>query len=266
MTGQLQALAIGGASDRCHSGEGGAAQKHRTSGNVHGDLMLMGRPPDQSLMQKSAMELVGFVAESCALWSTSATQPRGSLMSNDDVAAYNARLDPQRAAIAYRLRAVIDAQLPQAVGRTWHAIPVWFVGENPVVGYTERKTGVMLMFWNGQHFDEPELEASGSFHMAQIAFEDAAQIDEQKLAGWLAKAASSIWDMVSERNAAVAAQRAERARAKAEATAAPARKPKRKPKAKPKAKVKAKAKSNVRSKANAKRGTRARTRKARSKK
>jgi hypothetical protein len=47
-----------------------------------------------------------------------------------------------------------------------------------------------------QHFDEPELEASGSFHMAQIAYDDAAQIDEQKLAGWLAKAGTSIWDMV----------------------------------------------------------------------
>ena len=207
-------------------------------------------------------------------------------MSNDDVAAYNAKLDPQRAAITDRLRAIIDAQLPQAEGKTWHAIPVWFIGENPVVGYTERKTGVMLMFWNGQHFDEPELEASGSFHMAQIAFEDVAQIDEQKLAGWLAKAGTSIWDMVGERNAAVAAQRAEKARAKAEATTAPAPKspPKKKapakakPKAKAKAKVKAKAKSKVKAKAKAKSKTkskakpkakpptRAKAKKARSKK
>ena len=185
-------------------------------------------------------------------------------MSNDDVAAYNAKLDPQRAAITDRLRAIIDAQLPQAEGKTWHAIPVWFIGENPVVGYTERKTGVMLMFWNGQHFDEPELEASGSFHMAQIAFEDVAQIDEQKLAGWLAKAGTSIWDMVGERNAAVAAQRAEKARAKAEATTALAPKspPKKKApaKAKPKAKVKAKAKSKVKAKAKTKSKAKPRTR------
>src|SRR5436189_52613 len=58
-----------------------------------------------------------------ALWSTSRTQPRGSLMSNDDVAAYNAKLDPQRAAITDRLRAIIDAQLPPAKGKAAPVAP-----------------------------------------------------------------------------------------------------------------------------------------------
>ena len=97
------------------------------------------------------------------------------------------------------------------------------------MGFTARKKGVMLMFWNGQHFDEPELEASGSFHMAQKPYDDVAEIDEAKLARWLAKAGKSVWDMVGERNAYVAKQKARREARKPEA-----RKPKTAAKTKPK--------------------------------
>jgi hypothetical protein len=153
-------------------------------------------------------------------------------MSDDSISSYNAALDPKRAAICDRLRTLIDAALPQATSKIWHAIPVWWVGENVVVGYTERKTGVMLMFWNGQRFDEPELEASGSFHMAQIAYEDASQIDELKVARWLGKAGTNIWDFASERRAYAA-----RRKWKAENTP--------KTRAKAKAKVKAKTKNKA---------------------
>lgn len=143
----------------------------------------------------------------------------------DVIAGYASKLDPQRAAICASLSGCIGEFLPQATGKLWHAIPVWFIGENPVVGYTARKTGVMLMFWNGQHFGEPELEASGSFHMAQIAYHDASEIDRAKLAGWLGKAGTSIWDLKGERDAFVAKRRAAKAKAKAK-TKAGAAKPK----------------------------------------
>jgi len=161
---------------------------------------------------------------------------------NDAIAAYANNLDPQRAAICGQLQGVINELLPQATSKIWHAIPVWFIGENPVVGYTARKEGVMLMFWNGQSFGEPELEASGSFHMAQIAYTDASQVNREKLAVWLAKAGTSIWDAVGWRNEQLAKRRAEKAKAKA----------KPKPKAKAKAKVKAKAKAKSRPKKTAK--------------
>ena len=72
---------------------------------------------------------------------------------SDAISAYALALDPQRTAICERLRPLIDAALPNATSKVWHAIPVWFVGENAVVGYTARKVGVRLMFWNGQRFD-----------------------------------------------------------------------------------------------------------------
>jgi len=136
---------------------------------------------------------------------------------------YANQQDPSRAAVCHALQSAIDAALPQATSKLWHAIPVWFIGTNPVVGYTARKQGVMLMFWNGRHFDEPELEASGSFHMAQIRYDDAGQIDPSKLARWLAKAATSIWDVTGEREAFVAKRRAAKQKV-AKKTAAPKRK------------------------------------------
>jgi hypothetical protein len=163
---------------------------------------------------------------------------------SDAISNYNTALDPQRAAICERLRQLIEAALPQATSKVWHAIPVWWVGENVVVGYTERKTGVMLMFWNGQRFDEPELEASGSFHMAQIAYEDVGQIDEAKVNRWLGKAGTNIWDFASERRAFAARRKAKavpKVRAKSKAKA--------KTKARRKAKTKAKAKAVKRPKA-----------------
>ena len=155
---------------------------------------------------------------------------------NDAISAYANALDPQRAAICNRLSQLIDAGLPNATSRVWHAIPVWFVGQNAVVGYTARKQGVMLMFWNGKHFDEPELTPSGSFHVGQISYDDAAQIDEARLSRWLEKAGTNIWDMVGERNAHFAKRRAEKAKRKA----------------RPKVKAKAKAKAMVKTKARAK--------------
>ncbi len=137
---------------------------------------------------------------------------------------YANQQDSARAEICHALQSAIDAALPHATSKLWHAIPVWFIGMNPVVGYTARKQGVMLMFWNGQHFHEPELEASGTFHMAQIRYDNAAQIDPAKLAGWLAKAATSIWDMTAERDAFVAKRRAAKKKAAAKKRAAPKRK------------------------------------------
>ena len=161
---------------------------------------------------------------------------------NDAITAYASNLDPQRADICANLCGAINELLPQATGKVWHGIPVWFMGENPVVGYTARKQGVMLMFWSGQHFAEPELTPSGSFHMAQIPYNDASEINREKLAGWLSKAGTIIWDMVGERNAFVAKRRAEKAKTKTKAKA----------KAKAKTKANAKAKKVLKKKRPAK--------------
>jgi hypothetical protein len=149
----------------------------------------------------------------------------------DPIAGFTEDLDPKLAAVCRKLRATIDRELPAATSKLWHAIPVWFVGENAVVGYDTRKAGIALMFWNGQNFETGGLDATGSFHVGQILYTDPDQIDATQMARWLKEAGTNIWDMVGERRAFVAKRKA-----KAEA----------KVKARPKLEVKAKTKSKGR--------------------
>ena len=85
--------------------------------------------------------------------------------------------------------------LPNATVKIWHAIPVWFIKDNPVVGYgpTKRK-GVNLLFWSGQAFNEPGLTPEGSFRAAEIKYTDAQQIDTDKLQKWLSEASVKIYN------------------------------------------------------------------------
>jgi hypothetical protein len=110
------------------------------------------------------------------------------------IAAYNAGQPPDRAAICDRLATGIAAGLPDAAAKIWHGGPVWFLAENPVVGYWVRKSEVRLLFWSGQSFDEPDLIPEGKFKAAEAHYRDAAEIDSDALARWLVKARHIQWD------------------------------------------------------------------------
>jgi hypothetical protein len=176
----------------------------------------------------------------------------------DPIAGFAEGLDPKLVAVCGRLRAIIDKGLPGATSKLWHAIPVWFVGENAVVGYDSRKSGIVLMFWNGQNFETGGLEASGSFHVGQILYPDPDEIDEGLMARWLEEAGTNVWDMVGERRAFVAKRQAKKAKRKVATKATT--KAKAKAKARPKGKVKAKTKAKAKVRARAKPKSKARTR------
>lgn len=113
----------------------------------------------------------------------------------DAITQYNDALTPEYAAICNILRKEIDETLPTSACKIWYASPVWFVGENPVVGYhITAKQVVNLLFWSGQLFDAPALKAAGKFKAAQIQFKHASEIDLEALHGWLKKSAIHIWD------------------------------------------------------------------------
>ena len=113
----------------------------------------------------------------------------------DAITQYNAELSPEHAVICDALRKEIDAMLPASTCKIWYANPVWFVGEDPVVGFhVTAKQVVNLLFWSGQLFDEPTLKAVGKFKAAQIQFKHASEIDPKTLHGWLKKAKIHIWD------------------------------------------------------------------------
>ena len=89
---------------------------------------------------------------------------------DDPISGYAKGGSPELASVCDSLRKSIDASLPQAASKIWHAIPVWFIGDNPVVGYTAKKDVVSLMFWNGKNFAEPALKPVGKFEAAEIRY------------------------------------------------------------------------------------------------
>jgi len=101
----------------------------------------------------------------------------------------------EHAAVCHALQMEIEAVLLKAIAKIWHGSPVWFIGENPVVGYrVTAKKGVNLLFWNGQSFGESGLQPAGKFCAAQIQFTDVSEIDPKALRRWLKKAGTDIWD------------------------------------------------------------------------
>jgi hypothetical protein len=97
-------------------------------------------------------------------------------------------------AICEILKQEIDKALPKAESKIWHGHPVWFLDENPIVGYHKLKDCVRILFWSGQSFDEPGLAPEGTFKAAQARYKDVSEIKVTALRKWLAKSKKIQWD------------------------------------------------------------------------
>ena len=113
---------------------------------------------------------------------------------HSDTLKYNDSLGPQDRDICNLLAREIDQALPEAENKIWHAIPVWFLDGNPVVGYSKLKECVRLLFWSGQSFEEEGLDKEGSFKAAEVRYTAADQVNRQNLKRWLAEARDIQWD------------------------------------------------------------------------
>jgi hypothetical protein len=122
------------------------------------------------------------------------TTTRSTDSAIDEIARYAQAQSPAFWAICDALRALITAAIPKATCKVWHGSPVWFIDENPVVGYNVAKKGVNLLFWNGQAFDEPGLTPVGKFYAAQAVFADIMEIDAKVIRRWLKKAKANVFD------------------------------------------------------------------------
>lgn len=108
---------------------------------------------------------------------------------------YNSALPPALQLICQRLQTEIDRGLPGAEAKIWHAHPVWFLDGNPIVGYSNEKKGIRLMFWSGADFGEAGLSpGTGKFKDASVWFTDVSELDPAELEGWLIKARAIQWD------------------------------------------------------------------------
>jgi cytoplasmic iron level regulating protein YaaA (DUF328/UPF0246 family) len=80
---------------------------------------------------------------------------------NPDISSYNQTLESEDEKIVNLLSEEICKHLSEAENKIWHAHPVWFLDENPIVGYSKQKRGIRLMFWSGKSFEEEKLNVEG---------------------------------------------------------------------------------------------------------
>lgn len=113
---------------------------------------------------------------------------------NQTISDYNLAQSTDNKKICELLAAQIENGLPKATSKIWHGAPVWFLNDNPIVGYDVLKNCVRLLFWSGQSFDEPGLQKEGSFKAAEARYTSSDQINTQDLARWLKKSKQIQWD------------------------------------------------------------------------
>ncbi len=112
-----------------------------------------------------------------------------------DIEAFNADQKEGDRAICELLAAQIDKHLPEAQSKIWHRHPVWFLKDNPTVGYSKLKAGLRLMFWSGADFGEETLKpGTGKFKDASIVYSAVGEVSEEDLARWCMKSIEIQWD------------------------------------------------------------------------
>ena len=111
-----------------------------------------------------------------------------------DIQKYNDSQSGEQKDICNLLSAEISRHLPEAENKIWHSHPVWFLDGNPIVGYSNLKGTVRLLFWSGQSFDEEALQKEGRFKAAEFRYTSAKEIKAKDLKRWLKKSREIQWD------------------------------------------------------------------------
>lgn len=112
------------------------------------------------------------------------------------IAGYNALYKGDTKKICALLRAEINKALPasKTTSKIWHGSPVWFIKDNPVVGYSVRKVGVTLLFWSGQSFTHKGLSKEGSFKAAEMKYLTVADVNVADVRKWLKECKTVQWN------------------------------------------------------------------------
>jgi hypothetical protein len=113
----------------------------------------------------------------------------------EEINAYNKQLTEADQEICDLLATIIHGELSDAEHKIWHAHPVWFLNDNPIVGYSKQKKGIRLMFWSGADFHEDDLNILGQkFKDASIFYTSVSKIIPSDLLRWLKKSRKIQWD------------------------------------------------------------------------
>ena len=113
---------------------------------------------------------------------------------NNDIISYNERQPAPFKEICELLMKEINAALPKATSKLYHANPVWFIDENPIVGYDITADHVNILFWSGMSFETSGLTAKGKFKAAGTMYKKADQVDLTQLKAWLKESKTIQWN------------------------------------------------------------------------
>lgn len=112
-----------------------------------------------------------------------------------EIQTYNNNQLPGDKEICDLLATTINTELSEAENKIWHSHPVWFLKDNPTVGYSKQKNGIRLMFWSGADFNEENLNVKGKkFKDASIFYNAIAEVKTPDLIRWLKKSREIQWD------------------------------------------------------------------------
>lgn len=116
-------------------------------------------------------------------------------MTNPEIQAYNDGQETMDKEICNVLAITIDNGLPESESKIWHGHPVWFLDENPIVGYSKQKKGLRLMFWSGASFEEEKLDVRGEkYKDASIFYTSVEEVNREDITRWLEKSKEIQWD------------------------------------------------------------------------
>lgn len=112
-----------------------------------------------------------------------------------EILNYSRQQSAEHRQVCDALAREIDKAFPKAESKIWHAHPVWFLDDNPIVGYSKQALGIRLMFWSGADFEEAKLSVVGKkFKDASIFFNEVSEVPLRDLRRWLKKAQTIQWD------------------------------------------------------------------------
>jgi hypothetical protein len=112
-----------------------------------------------------------------------------------EIKLYNNRQTPSDHEICDLLSSTIANELTEGESKIRHAHPVWFLDDNPTVGYSKQKKGIKLMFWSGADFDEENLNIKGhKFKDASILYNSVKEVNTNDFIRWLKKSREIQWD------------------------------------------------------------------------
>ncbi len=112
----------------------------------------------------------------------------------DQFEEYNNQFEGTLKDICIKLCGLINLKLKNATSKMYHGAPVWFIDENPIVGYSKKKNGIALLFWSGQSFSNKGLSPIGKFKAAERVYTKIEETNENELNKWLDEALSIQWD------------------------------------------------------------------------